>query len=212
MPTDTKEPICVRCGLEVRVNREIYEILERMHYVCFHYGFEHGGFDPDEECDAPGCPSSLFNSPPAHNAVVPPKDRRDYDGPALAEPSAPAAALRGLLAPDPEFQALDTAELLSTVPCAAESVLRRGRAAIELGRRAADDPALLTKVAALIRGVISDHDSGNLRPPSQGRPNARGRDPLGRPRNPRRRRPRIMSLPAPREAEDAMTAHLNDAV
>jgi hypothetical protein len=63
MPTDTQEPICVRCGLEVRVNRESYEILERMHYVCFHFVFEHGGFDPDEECDAPGCPSSRFNSP-----------------------------------------------------------------------------------------------------------------------------------------------------
>jgi hypothetical protein len=37
------------------------------------------------------------------------------------------------------------------VSCGAESVLRRGRAVMELGRRAADDPALLTEVAALIR-------------------------------------------------------------
>jgi hypothetical protein len=37
------------------------------------------------------------------------------------------------------------------VPRAAESVLRRGRAVMELGRCAADDPALLTEVAALIR-------------------------------------------------------------
>ena len=80
MPTDTKEPICVRCGLEVRVNRESYEILERMHYVCFHFEFEHGGFDPDEECDAPDCPSSLFNSPPAHSEVAPRRDRRDPSG------------------------------------------------------------------------------------------------------------------------------------
>ena len=49
------------------------------------------------------------------------------------------------------MQKLDTAELLAMVPCAAESVLRRGRAVMELGRRAADDPALLTEVAALIR-------------------------------------------------------------
>ena len=49
------------------------------------------------------------------------------------------------------MQKLDTAELLAMVPCAAESVLRRGRAMMELGRRAADDPALLTEVAALIR-------------------------------------------------------------
>jgi hypothetical protein len=63
MPTDTQVPICVRCGLEVRVNRETYGILERMHYVCFHFEFEHMGFDPDEECDAPGCPSSRSNGP-----------------------------------------------------------------------------------------------------------------------------------------------------
>ena len=124
MQTDTEELICVRCGLEVRVNRESYEIFERMHWVCFHFEFEHMGFDPDEECDAPGCPSSPFNSPPAR---------------------------AGLLTPDPAFQKLDTAELLAMVPRATESVLRRGRAAMELGRRAANDPALLTEVAALIR-------------------------------------------------------------
>jgi hypothetical protein len=124
MPTDTEELICVQCGLEVRVNRESYELFERMHWVCFHFEFEHMGFDPDEECDAPGCPSSPFNSPPAR---------------------------AGLLAPDPAFQELGTAELLAMVPCPAESVLRRGRAAMELGRRAAGDPALQTEVAALIR-------------------------------------------------------------
>jgi hypothetical protein len=81
------------------------------------------GFDPDEECDAPGCPSSPINSPPAR---------------------------AGLLAPDPAFQKLDTAELLAMAPCPAESVLRRGRATMELGRLAAGDPALQTEVAALI--------------------------------------------------------------
>jgi hypothetical protein len=151
MPADPQELICVRCGLEVRVNRESYEIFERMHYVCFHFVFEHGGFDPDEECDAPGCPSSPFNAPPAPSEVESPRDRRDYDGTALPESSAPAAAPCGLLAPDRAFQELDTAELLAMVACAAESVLRRGRAVMELGRRAADDPALLTEVAALIR-------------------------------------------------------------
>lgn len=29
-----------------------------MHYVCFHYEFEHGEFDPDEECNAGGCPTA----------------------------------------------------------------------------------------------------------------------------------------------------------
>jgi hypothetical protein len=153
MPTDTKEPICVRCGLEVRVNRETYEILERMHYVCFHFEFEHTGFDPDEECDAPDCPSSLFNPPPAPSEVAPRRDRHDYDATALPESSAPG----GILAPDPAFQELDTAGLLAMVPRAAESVLRRGRAAMELGRRAADDPALLTEVAALIRDPANRH-------------------------------------------------------
>jgi hypothetical protein len=127
--TDTEELICVRCGLEVRVNRESYEIFERMHWVCFHFVFEHGGFDPDEECDAPGCPSSPSSSP--------------------------AAAPCGLLAPDPAFQKLDTAELLAMVSRPAESVLLCGPAAMELGRRAAGDPALLTDVAALIRDPVN---------------------------------------------------------
>jgi len=46
------------------VNRDSFEIFERMHYVCFHYEFEHGGFDPDEECDAGGCPSSRLGVRP----------------------------------------------------------------------------------------------------------------------------------------------------
>jgi hypothetical protein len=131
-----------------------------MHYVCFHFEFEHMGFDPDDECDAPDCPSAPF-------------DRRDYDATALPESSALAAAPCGLLAPDPAFQKLDTAELLAMVPRATESVLRRGRAAMELGRRAADDPALLTEVAALIRdpanrrlmttGPVSGLPAGNGR-------------------------------------------------
>ncbi|MBB5808897.1 hypothetical protein F4560_008665 [Saccharothrix ecbatanensis] len=33
-----------------------------MHYVCFHYEFEHGfadpDADPDDDCGVPGCPSS----------------------------------------------------------------------------------------------------------------------------------------------------------
>ena len=52
MPGEAGELTCARCGREVRVNRDSFEVFERMHYVCFHYEFEHGGFDPDEECDA----------------------------------------------------------------------------------------------------------------------------------------------------------------
>src|SRR5258708_3648612 len=91
MPTDAEELICVRCGLEVRVSRGSYEIFERMHLVCFHFEFEHMGFDPNEECDAPGCPSSPFNSPPAYGEAASRRDRRDYDGTALPESSSGAA-------------------------------------------------------------------------------------------------------------------------
>ena len=109
------------------------------------------GFDPDEECDAPGCPSSPFNSRPPHAEAVPRRERRDCDGTAHPESSRPTAAPSGFLAPDPAFQKLDTADLLAMVPRDSESVLRRGRAVMELGRRAAADPALQTEVASLIR-------------------------------------------------------------
>jgi len=31
-----------------------------MHYVCFHYEFEHDPADPDQECGAGGCPSGAL--------------------------------------------------------------------------------------------------------------------------------------------------------
>lgn len=51
-------PNCRRCGRPVRVSAEQYDVFEGMHYVCFHYEFEHGESDPDEECHAGGCPSA----------------------------------------------------------------------------------------------------------------------------------------------------------
>jgi len=33
-----------------------------MHYVCFHYAFEHGDIDVDQECTAGGCPSRPHES------------------------------------------------------------------------------------------------------------------------------------------------------
>lgn len=30
-----------------------------MHYVCFHFEFEHDPYDPDEECNAGGCPAGV---------------------------------------------------------------------------------------------------------------------------------------------------------
>ncbi|WP_432885514.1 DUF7660 family protein [Kribbella sp. CA-245084] len=53
---------CRRCQRPVKVSAAQFEVFERMHYVCFHYEFEHGEFDVDEECTAGGCPSaSLAN-------------------------------------------------------------------------------------------------------------------------------------------------------
>jgi hypothetical protein len=47
---------CVRCGRPVVVNREWYDVFERMHWLCFHLEFEHGDHDPDEGCGDPSCP------------------------------------------------------------------------------------------------------------------------------------------------------------
>lgn len=52
------EALCRRCGRPVRVTAGSYETFEKMHYVCFHYEFEHGDVDVDEECGAGGCPSA----------------------------------------------------------------------------------------------------------------------------------------------------------
>lgn len=52
---------CRRCGRPVQVNRSHYDVFEQMHYVCFHYEFEHDAFidgDPDGDCGVPGCPSA----------------------------------------------------------------------------------------------------------------------------------------------------------
>lgn len=53
MPDD-KQNKCARCGQAADTSD--FLIFERMHYVCFHYEFEHQG-DVDTECNAGGCPS-----------------------------------------------------------------------------------------------------------------------------------------------------------
>ena len=63
----------------------------------------------------------------------------------------PPGAPTRLLDADPEFRGLDTGKLTAMVPSARESVLRRGRALMELGRRASDDATLLLEVAIMIR-------------------------------------------------------------
>jgi hypothetical protein len=50
--------LCRRCGRPVVVEADRYDVFEQMHYVCFHYEFEHDPADPDEECPAGDCPSA----------------------------------------------------------------------------------------------------------------------------------------------------------
>jgi hypothetical protein len=69
----------------------------------------------------------------------------------------PRGAPRGLFDPDREFGELRTDELAAVAADTRESVLRRGRALMELGRRASGDVALLPQVAVMIR------DPGNRR-------------------------------------------------
>jgi hypothetical protein len=64
MPSEAENRVCIRCDREVRVSWEQLELFERMHYVCFHYEFEHDPFDPDKECGAGGCPSFRLDAPP----------------------------------------------------------------------------------------------------------------------------------------------------
>ena len=59
--------------------------------------------------------------------------------------------MSNLLDPDLEFQDLSINELRAMVSRDSESVLRRGRAMMELGRRASSDTALLQEVADMIR-------------------------------------------------------------
>lgn len=58
----TQSPECQRCGKPVVASAADYDVFEHMHYVCFHYEFEHPG-DPDTECVAGGCPASGVSLP-----------------------------------------------------------------------------------------------------------------------------------------------------
>lgn len=52
---DDQDRICRLCSRPVQINRELYEVFEQMHWLCFHIVFEHAG-DPDEACSDPSCP------------------------------------------------------------------------------------------------------------------------------------------------------------
>lgn len=58
-------PLCRRCNRPVVRSRGQYEVYECMHWICFHYEFEHGdNVDPDEACRNPSCPSRQIDSDP----------------------------------------------------------------------------------------------------------------------------------------------------
>lgn len=60
--------LCRRCSRPVGASAAQYETFERMHYVCFHYEFEHDPADPDQECRAGGCPSGALGG--GHDMVA----------------------------------------------------------------------------------------------------------------------------------------------
>lgn len=64
MPSSAEPLLCHRCHRAVEVSRDQFDVFEHMHYVCFHYEFEHDPADPDEECGAGGCPSAAVNPRP----------------------------------------------------------------------------------------------------------------------------------------------------
>lgn len=53
MSTDDK--VCVRCHKPVR-NAGNLGLFEGMHWICFHFSFEHINADPDDPCEDPSCP------------------------------------------------------------------------------------------------------------------------------------------------------------
>ncbi|WP_203919059.1 hypothetical protein [Rugosimonospora africana] len=55
---------CRRCGRPVERFADQFDLFEQMHWVCFHYEFEHGDIDPDWVCAAGGCPSAVHSPTP----------------------------------------------------------------------------------------------------------------------------------------------------
>lgn len=64
-PDDAEETPCRSCGRSVANAREARDIFEGMHWVCFHYAFEHEISQPtdvDADCGQAGCPSAQLMS------------------------------------------------------------------------------------------------------------------------------------------------------
>ncbi|MCG8921998.1 hypothetical protein [Lentzea sp. CC55] len=54
------EQTCQRCGEAVELEKEDFELFERMHPDCFHFAFEHDlnwpGITEQENCGDEACP------------------------------------------------------------------------------------------------------------------------------------------------------------
>lgn len=48
--------VCRACGA-LSTSPDFTAVFERMHYVCFHFEFEHGNVDRDQTCGLAGCPA-----------------------------------------------------------------------------------------------------------------------------------------------------------
>jgi hypothetical protein len=48
--------VCRACGA-LSASPDFTAVFERMHYVCFHFEFEHGDTDRDQTCGLAGCPA-----------------------------------------------------------------------------------------------------------------------------------------------------------
>lgn len=48
--------VCRACG-GLSASPDFASVFERMHYVCFHFEFEHGDNDRDQSCGLAGCPA-----------------------------------------------------------------------------------------------------------------------------------------------------------
>ena len=65
---------CARCRLPVVRSSNSYPEQKQMHWVCFHYAFEHrdGTRDPDQACSSQTCPArTLDSSPPPEWKATP---------------------------------------------------------------------------------------------------------------------------------------------
>ncbi len=63
---------CARCGGQVVAGANDYVTFENMHWVCFHYEYEHGlsGADADADCGQAGCPMGKIHGLTGDEALV----------------------------------------------------------------------------------------------------------------------------------------------